>query len=182
MKTKNAGSCHTKGEDFMEPIKYMTSLLTFYLKGEIKSEQNFINFKVPNTILGLIPLGSKTEKFIIDQIASTSTNMKLKFGKLVIGIVAIILGISLLASKEEGVFFGFLILLILGINMILDAFEVDLVVTTTAGQQKPIDFYIFEKGKAELAAKQINAMISGRLNDTNTREQTDRVVEAIKNK
>ncbi len=34
----------------MEPIEYMTSLLTFYLKGEIKSEQNFINFKVPNTI------------------------------------------------------------------------------------------------------------------------------------
>lgn len=43
----------------MQPITYMTSLFTFYLKGEIKSEQNFISFKVPNTILGLIPLGPK---------------------------------------------------------------------------------------------------------------------------
>lgn len=58
----------------MQPITYMTSLFTFYLKGEIKSEQNFISFKVPNTILGLIPLGAQTEKFTISQIASTATN------------------------------------------------------------------------------------------------------------
>lgn len=57
----------------MEPIEYMTSLLTFYLKGEIKSEQNFINFKVPNTILGLIPLGARTSKLPVNQIASVST-------------------------------------------------------------------------------------------------------------
>jgi len=166
----------------MEPIRYMTSLLTFYLKGEVKSEQNFITFKVPNTILGLIPLGSKTEKFTINQIASTSTNMKLKLGKLLLGIIVVILGIMLLASGEDGSFIGMLVLLIIGANMILDAFEVDLIVTTTAGQQKPIDFYIFEKGKAEQAERQINAMISGRLDDTNTREQTDRVVDAINNK
>ena len=47
----------------MTSIKYMTSLLTFYLKGEIRTEKNFIQFKTPNTILGLIPLGAKTEKF-----------------------------------------------------------------------------------------------------------------------
>ena len=58
----------------MQPITYMTSLFTFYLQGEIKSEQNFISFKVPNTILGLIPLGAQTEKFTISQIASTATN------------------------------------------------------------------------------------------------------------
>lgn len=61
----------------MQPITYMTSLFTFYLKGEIKSEQNFISFKVPNTILGLIPLGAQTEKFTISQIASTATNTRL---------------------------------------------------------------------------------------------------------
>ena len=60
----------------MQPITYMTSLFTFYLKGEIKSEQNFISFKVPNTILGLIPLGAQTEKFTISQIASTATNTR----------------------------------------------------------------------------------------------------------
>ena len=45
----------------MQPIQYMTSLLTFYLKGEIRQEQNFVNLKKPNTILSLIPLGAKKD-------------------------------------------------------------------------------------------------------------------------
>ena len=44
---------------------------------------------------------------------------------------------------------------------------------------KVIDFFIFDKKKAELAARQINEMISQRLNDTNSRQQTDRIVDAI---
>ena len=70
----------------MTSIKYMTSLLTFYLKGEIRTEKNFIQFKTPNTILGLIPLGAKTEKFTIDQISSTTTNFRLRLKYLIFGI------------------------------------------------------------------------------------------------
>lgn len=160
----------------MEPIRYMTSLLTFYLKGEITSEQNFVSFKNPNTILGLIPLGTKTVKMPINQIASTSTNFKLKFGKLLLGIIAAIIGFSVMKNS----FVAALIVLIIAANWIIDSFEIDLVVTNTSGQEKAIDFFIFEKGKAELAEQQINAMISGRLSDTNVREQTDRVIDAIK--
>ena len=167
----------------MEPVRYITSLLTFYLKGEISSEQNFIVFKNPNTILGLIPLGSKTEKIPVNQIASTSTNFQLKLGKLVLGAIVAISALSMMTRpSENNPIVGALILLFIGVNWIIDAFEIDLVVTTTAGQQKPIDFLIFEKEKAELAEQQINAMISGRLTDTNVREQTDRVVDAINNK
>ena len=149
----------------MKPIRYMTSLLTFYLKGEIKSEQNFIVFKNPNTILGLIPLGSKTEKYPVTQIASTATNFKLKLGKLLLGIIVAIGAIATMKNS----FVGGLIILIFAANWIIDAFEIDLVVSTTAGQQKLIDFFVFEGGKARLAEQQINAMISGRLSDTNVR-------------
>lgn len=78
----------------MQPITYMTSLFTFYLKGEIKSEQNFISFKVPNTILGLIPLGAQTEKFTISQIASTATNTRLSLKYLLLGILLVLWGFS----------------------------------------------------------------------------------------
>ncbi len=162
----------------MDSIKYMTSLLTFYLKGEIKSEQNFISFKNPNTILGLIPLGSKKEKIAINQIASTETNFKLKFLKLLIGIGIACAGFACFAST----LLGGLIILIIGANTIIDAFEIDLVVITTAGMRKEIDFFIFEKAKADLAEEQINNMISGRLDDTNNRQQTDRIIDAINNK
>ena len=39
----------------MEAIKYMTGLLTFYIKGEIATEQNFLKIRFPNTLLALIP-------------------------------------------------------------------------------------------------------------------------------
>ena len=158
----------------MQPITYMTSLFTFYLKGEIKSEQNFISFKVPNTILGLIPLGAQTEKFAISQIASTATNTRLSLKYLLLGILLVLWGFS---GLTESFLLG-LILLLLGINNVVNAFIINLVVTTTAGQQKIISFLIFDKQKANQAAEQINAMIAGRLDDTNTRQQTNRVIDA----
>jgi hypothetical protein len=156
----------------VEPIKYITSLLTFYLKGEIKAEQNFIEFKVPNTVLGVIPLGAKSDRLVINQIASTSTNFKLRLWKLLIGIVFVL---SALLSFS-------IIWLAISVNILLTAFETDLVVTTTAGQQKVISFFVFEREKADLASRQINAMIGDRMYDTNVRQQTDRIVDAINNK
>ncbi|MBR5947806.1 MAG: hypothetical protein IKZ82_04035 [Clostridia bacterium] len=163
----------------METIHYVTSLLTFYLKGSIQNEQNFIKFTKPNTVLGLIPLGSKKENVPINQISSVTSNFKLKLLKLLLGVIAAIAGFSAMFSK--GGFIGGLIILIIGANWILDAFEIQLQVNMTSGRSKLIDFFIFDKNKAELAEKQINALISNRLADTNTREQTDRIVGAIDN-
>lgn len=164
----------------MEPIKYMTSILTFYLKGEIAADQNFVKFKTPNTILGLIPLGAKKESVPVTQIASTQSNFKLKFGKLLLGIIAAFLAISTMTA--DGGFFGGLIILIFAANWILDAFELDLQVNMTSGKTKLIDFFIFEKAKAVSAENQINAIVANRLDDTNTRQQTDRIVDAINSK
>ncbi|MBP3223582.1 MAG: hypothetical protein J6M18_06650 [Actinomycetaceae bacterium] len=165
----------------METIMYVTSLLTFYIKGEIKIEQNFIIFKIPNTLLGLIPFGKKVDRYPIDSIASISTNFDLKLGKLILGIIAAIASFYLMSEFKFNSLVGGLIVLFLAVNWIIDAFETNLVVTTTAGEVKLIDFLIFEKNKAERATQQIRMMISNRLSDTNVREQTDRTVDAINN-
>lgn len=164
----------------MTSIKYMTSLLTFYLKGEIRTEKNFIQFKTPNTILGLIPLGAKTEKFTIDQISSTTTNFRLQLKYLIFGIFWLLIAVSCLSDSDT--LAAGLICLLLGINNIIDAFEINLIVTTTAGKEQLIDFIIFDKSKAEMAEQEINKMISNRLDDTNNRQQTNRIVSAIQEK
>ncbi len=169
-----------EGENKMETIKFITSLLTFYMKGEIAVEQNFVRLKDPNSILGLIPLGAKKESIAINHISSTQSNFKVKFGKLIIGIIVAILALNML-GQENG-FFAFLILAIIAANTILNAFEVDLQINMTSGQVRLIDFFIFEKSKAIHAEETINSLISDRLNDTNSRQQTDRIVEAINNK
>ena len=75
-----------------------------------------------------------------------------------------------------------LILVLIGANMGITAFETILMIKTTVGDIKEISFLIFEKAKAELAESQIRQIISDRLDDTNNRVQTDRIVDAINNK
>ena len=162
----------------MQPIQYMTSLLTFYLKGEICQEQNFVNLRKPNTILKLIPLGVKKESIPVNQLASVESNFKLDLGSLIKGVILAIIGLGLLSN----VFIVGLILLMLGANMCITAFDTVLAIKTTAGDFKYIFFLIFEKEKAELAESQIRQIISDRLDDTNNRVQTDRIVDAINNK
>ena len=162
----------------MQPIQYMTSLLTFYLKGEVRQEQNFVNLKKPNTILSLIPLGAKKDSIPVSQLASVESNFKLHFASLLIGVIMAIIGLCMIS----GSFIVALILMLAGANKAITAFETILTIKTTAGDTKNISFLVFEKSKAELAETQIRQIISDRLDDTNNRVQTDRIVEAINNK
>lgn len=40
---------------------FITSYLTFYLKGEFGLDGDFVKLKVPNTILNIIPLGAENK-------------------------------------------------------------------------------------------------------------------------
>ncbi|MGN0578711.1 MAG: hypothetical protein ACI4J4_08825 [Ruminiclostridium sp.] len=161
----------------MEKIEFMSSLLTFYLKGEIVQEQNFIRLKKPNTILAFIPLGAKKESVPINQIASVDSDFSISVGQLILGAVLLLIGfLSLLDTPIIGI-----ILMLLGFITGVNAFHTVLEIKTTSGSSKLLSFIIFEKAKAEAAENQINYLISNRLDDTNNRQQTDRVVEAINN-
>lgn len=162
----------------MQPIKYMTSLLTFYLKGEIRQEQNFVNLKKPNTILSLIPLGAKKDSIPVTQLASVESNFKLHFGSLLLGAIIAIVGLCMVSES----FVVAMLLTIVGANKAIAAFETILSIKTTAGDVKNISFLIFDKAKADEAERQIRQIISDRLNDTNNRVHTDRIVDAINNK
>lgn len=168
----------------MKTIQFMTSLLTFYLKGEIKPEQNFLKLKMPNTILTLIPFGVKNYSVPINQISSVVTNFKLLFKNFIYGIIETILGLCFLGS-ENAKFFGFILFLI-GISTIINSFQTELIIDTTSGKEYVLSFLIFEKNKALQAESDINQMINSRLDDTNNRavteNQTNTLVNAINNK
>ena len=164
----------------MDTITYVQSLLTFYLKGEIGADQNFVKLKDPNTILGFIPLGSHQESIPINQITSVQSSFRMRLGKLVIGILVAILAIAALFNK--GGFILFLIFGLIAANLILGAFDVSLLINMTSGRTRLLSFFIFDREKSAKAEQKINALISARLSDTNTREQTDRIVDAINRK
>ena len=162
----------------MQPIKYMTSLLTFYMKGEISCDQNFLNLKKPNTILKLIPLGAKKSSVPVNQLSAVESNFKVRLGPLVKGFFVALIGMLLMSTS----FAVSAVLMLIAANIGITAFETTLTIKTTAGDTKDVSFLIFEKSKAEQAESQIRGMISNRLDDTNNRVQTDRIVDAINNK
>lgn len=161
----------------METITFMTSLLTFYLKGEIKAEQNFLRLKKPNTLLTFIPLGAKKNNVPINQIADVSTSFKLVLKSFLLGAVEVIVGFTLFGTS----FFIGLLLLLLGAFTIINSFQTELNIRTTSGTSYYLFFLIFEKSKAEQAENAINSMIGSRMNDTNTRAVTETQTEALIN-
>lgn len=159
----------------MEKITFMTSLLTFYLKGEIKAEQNFLKLKKPNTIFTLIPLGARKINVPINQISLVGTNFKLFVKDLFIGIVELIASFAMFKATVIWA----LILMIVGAITIINSFQTELVISTTSGANYWLFFLIFEKRKAEAAAEAINNMIGSRLYDTNVRIHSENQTAAI---
>ena len=159
----------------METITFMTSLLTFYLKGEIRAEQNFLKLKMPNTLLTFIPLGAKKNSVPINQIADVSTNFKLIPKNMLFGVIEIIFGFSLFGTS----FLLGLLLLIIGSCTVINSFQTELDVRTSSGTVYRLFFLIFDKSKAGSAESAINAMISTRMNDTNTRMATEAQTAAL---
>ena len=170
----------------MNTITYMTGLLTFYLKGEISTDNNFLKLKVPNTILSLIPLGSKKDNVPVNQLATVSSSFKMKFGRFLLGVIICIIGIAGFSTLNTGGIVLGILLLLWGGTLVINSFTTELYIYTTSGKEYKIPFLIFEKSKVNLAEESINNMIAGRLNDTNNRQvteaQTSAIVEAINNK
>ena len=96
-----------------------------------------------------------------------------------VGIVGAILGNSSAGEDVFSLLLGSIFTLIIALPFVLDAFEINLVISTTSGKEKAIDFFIFDSKKCKLAEEGINDLISGRLDDTNVRHQTDRILDAL---
>lgn len=165
----------------MQTVRYMTSLLTFYLKGQFEFENNFVKFSCPNTFLTLIPLGAKKQSIPINQISSVSTSFKVLAKPLLVGIIEALIGLGCFGDS----FLLGLILLLLGIATIINSFQTSMKIELTSAKEYYASFLIFEKSKAEIVANNINSLIHSRMNDTNNRavaeNQTSAIVDAINN-
>lgn len=119
----------------MNTIRYMTGLLTFYLKGEISTDGNFLTLKIPNTILGLIPLGSKKDSVPVNQLSMVSSNFKMKIFRFLIGAIICIVGfVGFVSLNVGGIILGIL-LLAWGASIIINSFTTQLKIATTSGME-----------------------------------------------
>lgn len=166
----------------MSKYTFMTSLMTFYLKGSASIDSNQTSFKAPNTILKFIPLGAKNHNIPVNQISGVNTSFSLDIKAFLAGVVLAFIGLGAFGDS----FFAGLILLAIGAGMVISSFTTLLQVEKTSGNAVTISFLIFDKNVAEQIADEINNTINNRINDTNVRvhtaESTDKIVAAINNK
>lgn len=163
-------------------IRYMTSLLTFYIKSEFSFTRNMILFKKPNTVLRFFPVGATQSSLPVTQLTSVSTSFRFNLGRFVLGWILAAVGIFM---KVEGAtplqrLVIALAFLAVAAAMVIKAFETTLTIQATSYKDINISFFIFEKDKAYRIESLINRLISERLDDTNMTDQTDRLVDAIK--
>ena len=147
----------------MISVRYLTGLLTFYMKGEIIIDDTFIYLKGPNTVLGIIPLGTTNKQLMVIQIASTSSAFHLQLKFLIMGILVAILGFTAMLNS---ILLGFLLVLI-GTVFVISAFQTTLIINLTSGEKIKIHFLIFENEKAKQTADMINQNINQRINVIN---------------
>ncbi len=169
----------------MKTIKYRISLPTAYLKGEVTHEQNFIRLKTPNVLFSLLAIGTKSDVIPINQIATVTKTFNCIGVILLFGILLMWSGFSVMSASKIlslSSSLAAIILIILGIFIIITSFQTVITIKTTSGEELKISVLIFDRPKAIEIENLINQLISNRLDDTNNRQQTDRIVEAINNK
>lgn len=164
----------------MDSIQFATSYLTFYLKGEVAFAEDHIGVRIPNTILGLIPLGSEQRTLDIKHIVAVSNNFRIKIGQLLIGIslapLVLAAPLCLLDGEPVGFSINCLIVGCLGILLALNSLQTTITIALASSQTVVLPLVIFEKGKAALIEQGINELLAARTYATNVRAHTDRSI------
>ena len=177
----------------MQTRNFATDILTFYIKGKISQPTpDLIELQVPNSILGIIPLGKKTVSVPISQIASVGTDTGLNFKNFLVFMIALIISVAqLMSGFANGAFVHVIWALLASVVCfcgLVNSFWVMLAIINTSGEVIGFDakngyangirFVIFEKGKATAIAEEINELVAQRHSDTNFRVHAENISQS----
>ena len=105
---------YATGETDVIGDRFSPSVVLFWLKTSVAASNMRVMYKSPNTLLGVIPLGSSTQTIPLRSIASVDTNTKFNLGSFVWGAVFLVAGLSFLSSSA---LVGILFLLLAAANL-----------------------------------------------------------------
>ena len=130
---------------------FIDSLLAPYLKAQLMCSSTRFVFKDPNTLLGIIPVGTNENTMPIRNISSVSTSTTFRFGRAILGLIFLLVGLNLLGSGSLGGLF----LVLLGIVFALTCMPAVLVVQNHAGGATAIEVAIIERDKLQRFCREL---------------------------
>ena len=127
----------------------------FWIKGKIEVDSRFVNVEIPNTVLGIFPLGKKRDSLPVHTISNLQIDIAIKIKPILIGLFLLFASFAMLGdSVFAGLLFGVISLEIAG-SGILTTLTFD-----KSGSKQVISVPFFEAKKLEAAQTEIYSLIS----------------------
>ncbi|WP_240539375.1 hypothetical protein [Bifidobacterium sp. SO1] len=143
------------GEQNPTSESFSPNIILFWLKTEIAASSTRIRYKAPNTLLGVIPLGSNSKTIPLNNVASVDTDTRFNLGPALLGVILLIAGLS---AFSDNAMVGVILLLIAVANL-ANAMNARLTFVNQAGGSNDLTVSIFEKAKLESFAEKVQELV-----------------------
>jgi hypothetical protein len=137
------------GETNVVADKFSPSVVLFWLRSEIGASSTRIVIREPNTVLGVIPLGSQDRAFPLSNVASVGVNSRFSIARLVFGLLSLLVGFNL-----SGVLM--LVLILWGLSLLANTMSATLAIQNNGGGIATVEVSILEKGKLAAIGEAVN--------------------------
>lgn len=132
------------GEQGVYGDKFMISLFVPFLKAQLMCSSTRFVYKVPNTLLGIIPIGSAENQMPIRNLASVSSGSSFKLGRFLAGVFLLLVGVYLFQEDHEII--GILAIIAAVIDF-LNSFPASLTVVNPAGGRETLEVSVIEASR-----------------------------------
>lgn len=146
---------YAPGEKNIVGDRFSPSVIVFWLKTSIAASNMRVQYKAPNTLFGLIPLGAATRTIPLRNIASIDTNTKFNLGSLIWGLIFLFLGCGMLSGSVAAA----LVVLIIAVANFTNVMSASLIFHDPSGGSNAITVSILEKDKLMALAQEIQTRV-----------------------
>ena len=143
------------GEKDIVGEHFSPNVLLFWRKTSVAASNMRVQYRSPNTILGLIPLGAETQTIPLRNIASVDTSTKFNMGSFIFGVIFIIAGFATFGNSAV----GGIILLLIGFANIVNMMSAKLDFVNQAGGKNSVMVSILEKDKLARLSQSIQERV-----------------------
>ena len=143
------------GEKNIIGDRFSPSVIIFWLKTSIAASSTRVQYRAPNTLFGLIPLGADTKTIPLRNVASVDTSTKFNLGSLVWGVVFLLIGLGCLDSSVAVA----LVLILVAAANLANTMSASLVFHDPSGGANTITVSILEKNKLMSLAQEIQSRV-----------------------
>lgn len=143
------------GETSVVGDRFSPSVILFWLKTSVAASTMRVQYKSPNTLLGIIPLGTNTQTIPLRNIASVDTSTKFNLGSLIWGMVFLFVGLGCMSSSASVA----IILILLAVTNFVNVMNAKLDFVNQAGGKNSITVSILEKDRLMQLAQEIQKLV-----------------------